>query len=161
MGYYEDEFAKDGDLSSYSDTIRNKEPLNKLYDELLSILDNKKPFKLRPEIWEKMINENDYRRKAALVNKFWDVFDTPSDDPNIDHKYNRDYLWDKMFQAQPNDLPHYDHPDPTPMYDDFNGWNPIGIANPTDYMSIVQEDTDNDGDIDKVSIEEKNEEDQI
>lgn len=37
--------------------------------------------------------------------------------------------------------------------------SPIGIANPTDYMSIVQEDTDNDGDIDKVSIEEKNEED--
>lgn len=37
--------------------------------------------------------------------------------------------------------------------------NPTGIANPSDYMSIVQEDTDNDGDIDKVSIEEKNEED--
>ena len=37
--------------------------------------------------------------------------------------------------------------------------SPTGIANPADYMSIVQEDTDNDGDIDKVSIEEKNEED--
>ena len=37
--------------------------------------------------------------------------------------------------------------------------SPTGITNPADYMSIVQEDTDNDGDIDKVSIEEKNEED--
>ena len=36
---------------------------------------------------------------------------------------------------------------------------PTGIANPSDYMSIVQEDTDNDGDIDKVSIEEHDEED--
>lgn len=159
MGYYEDIFANDDyGLSRYSDTIRDEEPLNKLYDELLSILDEKT---FRPEIWEKMLNEKDYRRKAALVNRFWDAFDTPSNDPNIDHKYNRDYLWERMFQYKPNSLPHYDHPDPTPMHDDFNGWNPTGIQNPSDYMSIVQEDTDNDGDIDKVSIEEKNEEDQI
>jgi hypothetical protein len=48
--------------------------------------------------------------------------------------------------------------DPSTIFGD-NSHGPTGIANPSDYMSIVQEDTDNDGDIDKVSIEEKNEED--
>lgn len=43
--------------------------------------------------------------------------------------------------------------------EDYSTDSPTGIANPADYMSIVQEDTDNDGDIDKVSVEEKNEED--
>lgn len=42
---------------------------------------------------------------------------------------------------------------------DDSFYSPTGIVNPSDYMSIVQEDTDDDGDIDKVSIEEKNEED--
>lgn len=46
-----------------------------------------------------------------------------------------------------------------PEEEDYSVDSPTGIANPSDYMSIVQEDTDGDGDIDKVSVEEKNKED--
>lgn len=58
------------------------------------------------------------------------------------------------------DVPFDDIDDPFEQpKEDYSNNSPTGIANPADYMNIVQEDTDNDGDIDKVSIEEKNEED--
>ena len=66
------------------------------------------------------------------------------------NEYLQDYLQDYDESEKDKD---------EPEEEDYRNNSPTGIANPSDYMSIVQEDTDNDGDIDKVSIEEKDEED--
>lgn len=85
--------------------IYNKDVLERLYAELLGVLDEKS---FTPERWQKLLNEKDNKHKVKAIMKFWDSFDAPSDDPNVDHKHNRDYLWDKIFEAPPSESIHYD-----------------------------------------------------
>lgn len=99
----------------------NVKYLNELYNDLLSILQNSHT--LRQESLDKMYNEQRNSKKVKAILDYWDLFeDAQSDDPNIDYKYNRDYLWDKIH----NDIPYEDKLDSL--------------------------DTDNDGDVDKTDV---------
>lgn len=102
----------------------NVKYLNELYDELLNILQDSHIYKR--EALEKMFGEQRNSKKVKAILDNWDVFDyVSSDDPSIDHKYNRDYLWNKIRDDSPDGA----------------------------YAGNYDElDTDNDGDVDKTDV---------
>lgn len=103
-------------------TIRTKY-IDKLYKALLEILRNPKyQHLLSPDVLEKMSKEQRNVPKIKAIRKYWDLFNAPSNNPNVSFALERDYLWDK-FVNTPND---------------------------EEYLESL--DTDNDGDVDKTDV---------